>query len=104
MCIPGNEIPEIDWLQNINFDKLVHIGTFGLLVILFCWPFYQSPFSENERLQYFIKIAIATGVWGISTELIQKFLVPGRYFDMLDCIADVLGALLALWLCKKYFI
>lgn len=104
MCLPGKEIPEIGWLENINFDKLLHIGVFALQVILLCWPFKNSAFDSNERLPYFIKIALATGVWGITTELIQKYLVPGRYFDVLDCVADCLGAMMGFWFCRRRFL
>lgn len=104
MCLPGKDIPQINWLANINFDKLVHIGTFGLLCILFCWPFYYSSFSNKKRIQYFIKIAIATSIWGLTIEFIQKYLVTGRDFDLIDWAADSIGALIAFWFCKRKFI
>lgn len=103
-CLPGKDIPQINWLENINFDKVVHIGVFGLLTVLFCWPFYNSSFNKTERLQYFIKIAIATSVWGLTIEFIQKYFIPGRNYDLLDWAADSFGALIAYWFCRKRFI
>ena len=103
VCIPNDEIPKIGWLININFDKVVHICVFGLLAVLFCWPFYRSNATTVARINYFIKIAIATSVWGLATEFIQKFWVPGRSFDMFDWAADTLGALIAYWFCRKKF-
>jgi VanZ family protein len=104
ICLPGKEIPKIGWLTSINFDKVVHVGVFGLLSVLFCWPFYYSSVGNKERLQYFIKIAIATSIWGLTTEFIQRFLIPGRSFDLMDWAADSLGALIAWWFCSKKFI
>jgi len=104
ICLPGKDIPKIGWLTSINFDKAVHVGIFGLLAVLFCWPFYNSSFSNKQRLQYFIKIAIATSIWGLTTEFIQKFFIPSRSFDLLDWAADSVGALLAFWFCRKKFI
>jgi hypothetical protein len=104
VCLPGQEIPKIGWLSDINFDKAVHVGVFGLLTVLFCWPFNNSPYTEKERLQYFMKIAIATCVWGLTTEVIQKYLVPNRFFDLLDLAANSLGVLIAYWFCRKRFI
>ena len=104
ICLPNDEIPKIGWLTGINFDKLIHVGIFGLLTVLFCWPFYNSSLPGKECLQYFIKIAIATAIWGLTTEFIQKFFVPGRSFDLLDWASDSLGALIAFWFCKKKFI
>ena len=103
MCLPNEEIPKISWLMNINFDKVVHVGVFALLATLFCWPFYRSGIAADNRKNYFIKIAIATSVWGMATEFIQKFWIPGRSFDMFDWVSDTLGALLAYWFCRKRF-
>ena len=104
ICLPGKDIPQVGWLTGINFDKVVHIGVFGLLAVLFCLPFYRSSFTKKERLQYFIKIAIATSVWGLTTEFIQKFFIPSRSFDLLDWAADSIGALIAFWFCSRKFI
>jgi VanZ family protein len=104
VCLPNEEIPKISWLMNINFDKVVHIGVFGLLTILFCWPFYKSNFAAADRINYFIKIAIATSVWGLATEFIQRFWIPGRSFDLFDWASDTIGALLAYWVCRKNFL
>ena len=104
MCLPGKEIPKVNWLERLNFDKVVHMGVFGLLTLLFSWPFYNSYFSKKEKLHYFIKIAIATSVFGLVTEFIQKFFIPGRYYDLLDWAADSIGALVAFWFCKWKFV
>ncbi|MDQ6755566.1 MAG: VanZ family protein [Bacteroidota bacterium] len=103
-CLPGNDLPKIGWLTKIIFfDKWVHIGLFGMLMFLFCFPFYRSSFTAKERLYYFIKIAIAVSVWGLTIEFIQKYFVPGRSFDLLDWFADSLGAAIAYWFCSKKF-
>jgi VanZ family protein len=100
MCLPGKDIPNI---EVVYFDKLVHTGVFGLLAILFCWPFYNSTFNNKERLQYFIKIAFAVSLWGLTTEFIQKYFISGRAFDLRDWAADSIGALIAYLFCKKVF-
>jgi len=104
VCLPGGDIPKAGWLDVIYFDKWVHTGLFGGLTLLFCWPFYTSDFSTRKRISYFIKIAISTSIWGLTTEFIQKFYIVGRSFDLLDWAADSLGALIALWFCTKKFI
>ncbi|MEO6328218.1 MAG: VanZ family protein [Ginsengibacter sp.] len=104
MCLPGEDIPPSDWL-NIDFlDKWLHAGVFGLLVFLFCWPFYKSAFGKDERKHYFIKIALATSIWGLAIEFIQKFFIPGRSFDLFDWAADSVGALLGFFICFYLFI
>jgi VanZ family protein len=103
-CLPGSDLPKVGWLDKIYFDKWVHIGLFGVLTFLFCWPFYKSDFSTQQRTYYFIKIAMAASIWGLTIEFIQRFYLSGRSFDLLDWAADSLGALIALWFCTKKFI
>jgi VanZ family protein len=104
MCLPGEDLPPTDWLH-INFlDKWAHIVVFGLIVLLFCWPFSNSEFNEAQRKNYFIKIAFATAVWGLAIEFIQKYFIPGRSFDLFDWAADSLGALITFFICQKLFI
>ncbi len=103
-CLPGGDMPKVGWLDKIYFDKWVHIGLFGGLTFLFCWPFYKSDFSTQMRINYFIKIAIAASIWGLIIEFIQRFYIAGRSFELLDWASDSLGALIALWFCLKKFI
>ena len=93
LCMPGEKIPKSKWLSIIFFDKMVHVACFGLLVVLFYWPLRRQA---GNRL-YLARLAIATVVWGITTEFIQKFFILHRSFDLLDWLADSTGALLAWW-------
>ncbi len=104
MCLPGSDIPKVGWLNMIYFDKWVHVGVFTLMGVLFCWPFYRSSFNKKEKLGYFIKIAIAGSIWGLTIEFIQKFWVPGRSFDMFDWAADSLGALVGYFFSARKFV
>ncbi len=105
ICTPGDKLPEVDnWLIQINYDKLIHLVFFALLAFLFMHPIAKSALSKNEKWHYCIKIAIATAIWGITTELIQKFFIPSRSFSISDFIADTLGGLTALIISKKYFL
>ncbi len=104
ICLPGKDVPQVGWLDSIpNFDKVVHAGLFGVLDTLLCWPFSKSLFNNKQRIRYFIYIAIAISLWGLTTELIQKYLVVGRDFDLLDWAADSFGVLLAFLFCFKKF-
>ena len=104
ICLPGGDIPKAGWLDTIYLDKWVHTGMFGVLTVLFCSPLHKSDYSTQKRINYFIKIALAVCLWGLTTEFIQRFYVAGRSFDLLDWAADSFGALIALWFCKKKFI
>ncbi len=103
ICLPGKSIPQVGWLDIVNFDKLVHAALFGGIVLFFCMPFKKATISVEEKFRLFIKITLATCVWGIATELIQKYFIPGRQFDLLDWAADSLGATIAFFISKKLF-
>ncbi len=104
LLMPGKDVPSNDWLSFIYFDKWVHTGIFGLLALLFMLPFALSPLEQKEKFQYFIRIAIATSVWGLASEFMQKFCASGRSFDLIDWAADSLGALSAFFICKKKYL
>ena len=105
ICLPGLELPTVnDWLGKIYFDKWIHVGLFTILAFLFMLPILKSKLPETEKWSYVIKIAIATSIWGLTTEIIQKFFVPGRSFDIFDWSADSLGALIALLFSKIRFL
>ena len=97
ISIPGYDLPDVDeWLIEINFDKLIHVGLFGMLAFLFMLPVSRSILAAKEKKNWFIKIALAVILWGITTEFIQKFFIPRRSFTLGDWTADGLGAILAL--------
>lgn len=97
ICIPGYDLPKVDnWLIEINFDKFIHTILFAVLAYLFMIPIIRSGVPVKEKWNYLIKITIAGIVWGITTELIQKYFIPGRSFNLSDWAADGLGGVIAL--------
>ena len=104
ICLPGSEIPTIDtWLNDIYFDKWVHAGMFGVLTFLFIYPVTKLSLSNLIKKNTSLKIAIAAIIWGLTTEFIQRFFIPGRSFDIFDWAADSFGILSAYIFCyKKY--
>lgn len=104
LCMPGQAMPTISWLDKFYFDKWVHMGIFGLLALLFMMPVALSSISHKEQITYLICIAIATSVWGLTTEFIQKYLVINRAFDLLDWVADSFGALASFIFCRKTYV
>ena len=104
ICLPGEDVPDTDWLNIASFDKLVHAGLFGGMVFLFCMPFKKAAISKQQKINLFIKIMLSTIVWGLTTELIQKYFIPGRQYDLMDWLADSIGAVLAFFVSRRFFI
>jgi VanZ family protein len=100
ICTPKQHLPQSKFLLDIAFDKMVHVVCFTLLVGLFYYPIAKSNLSQRAKWDYLIKLCLSAIVWGLATELIQRYFVPGRSFDLLDWLADSVGALLAVALEK----
>jgi VanZ family protein len=88
----------------IDYDKLIHVGIFAVLAFLFMHPIVKSGIPAKEKWHYCIKLALACIVWGYTTEVIQKFFIPGRSYDLTDWLSDSIGGLVALIFCKLYFL
>jgi VanZ family protein len=95
ICMPSKHLPQNKFLAAIFLDKLVHVGCFALLVWLFYYPFAKSSLSKVAKNNYLVKITLCAIIWGLATELIQRYFVPGRSFDLKDWLADAIGAALA---------
>jgi len=90
LTMPDNDIPKMGFLDAIYFDKWVHAGLFGMLTILFSWPF-RKMYPAQHNL--FISIAVLSLLYGIAMEYVQEYLTTDRDFDYLDMIADGFGCL-----------
>ena len=95
LTIPGKELPQADWMDNLHVDKLIHISLFGGLTFLFFWGILSTkPGVEVRTL--LITIAILALSYGIAMEFVQKYWIPNRSFDGWDIVADGVGSFLPL--------
>lgn len=99
LVIPGSDIPQAPFFEIIYFDKWVHIGMFGLLMLLWCFPFLKEGLRAKNL---FIIIGICVITYGVLMEFIQRYFVKDRSFDVTDIIADTAGVLIVwFWLTYK---
>jgi VanZ family protein len=94
MAIPGNMLPKEEKIFIPNLDKLVHATLFGTFVFL--WSIYYATKKEknNQSNSRFVLILIIACLYGVGTELMQKYLIPNRDYDIFDILADSIGAVL----------
>jgi hypothetical protein len=104
--LPGSMIPNESHFAIPQFDKFVHVTLFGGFVFL--WNLYETKrVSEPERLlKLFFLWYVLGNIYGIGSEYVQKYWIPGREYDQADMIADMIGAGLAygvsnMWLAKN---
>ena len=94
--LSSQPMPEID-LGFSAQDKVVHLVAYGLLgaLLLGALPLRAGGYTRSQVLL----AAMIGSLYGISDEW-HQFFVPGRSMDMLDMLADAVGALLGAWLVK----
>lgn len=93
LTLPGNNLPKIGWMDNLQVDKMVHVFLFAVLVTLFFWGIVSTkPGIANKRTLVFI--AVAALLYGIAMEFVQKYWIPNRSFDGWDIVADGAGSFL----------
>ncbi len=112
LSLPGSEFPDhISWFSKIMAlpfaDKIVHMGLFGSLALSL---FVHFELLKDARYKSSRAKAIALIIcilYGIGMEYYQKYFVPNRGFEVLDMLADAIGALCALPLfelfAKRFF-
>ncbi|MDQ8203889.1 VanZ family protein [Pelagicoccus sp. SDUM812003] len=81
----------------VGFDKIAHFCVFGLLGTLL-FRRLRQPFLSNRRVLWALIGAVS---YGALDESLQ-FFNPARSFDPLDWIADLSGALLAIYLYRNW--
>jgi VanZ family protein len=90
LVMPSSDMPENPFFEMIHLDKWVHIGLFALLVCFWAYPFLE----RKNKSRYFLYVTLACIAYGMAMEYIQLYFTTDRSFDVLDIVADVLGALL----------
>jgi len=77
----------------LHQDKLHHMGAYFIMGIL-AWRFFND-YCKKPKTVYFLSLCFCS-LYGFSDELHQYY-VPDREADILDWLADTLGATIALF-------
>jgi VanZ family protein len=101
LSLPGSEFPDhTSWISKIMAlpfsDKIVHMGLFGSLALSLFFHFELLTNSKYKTDRAKAIALIICILYGIGMEYYQKYFVPNRGFEVLDMLADAMGALCAL--------
>ena len=94
LVLPGDDLPSNGIFGIQNFDKLVHLGMFSLLTILFAFPFAKAGIESKALTKKIFTIAIAVVIYGIVMEFVQEYWAINRAFDLSDMLFDSIGSVL----------
>ncbi|MEL6969452.1 MAG: VanZ family protein [Bacteroidota bacterium] len=93
--MPGTQLPKIEWLMTP--DKFGHAAVYGIFTV---GLFYSLvPYAARAGQNRWLSFTIAS-VYGIAMEVIQYAFFPGRYFEIWDIVANIIGAFAALLFLK----
>lgn len=96
--LPNKDIPSNSFFEEIHFDKFVHFGLFGGIVLFLSLGIYwQKKYISPLTLSILV---IVSASYGLAIEFIQKYWCIGRSFDIYDVVADTLGAIAGVWVFK----
>ena len=90
-CLPGDRLSEAGWLEELELDKVVHIGLFAGLVFLWGLPFQLLIENADRRNLIYGLITFGFIIYGVAIEFIQRDFIPFRSFDLYDIVADTVG-------------
>ena len=89
--------PSPERIPSFQFsDKVLHFCAYAVMGILFYRAYQTLRFKDNVRKLMLLSV-VSASLYGISDEIHQYF-VPFRDGDILDAIANTLGALCGVYL------
>ena len=81
-------------MKLLEYDKIGHLSAYATFCFtLLAWTRRQFQ-RANNGCRYLIFVVVTGSVLGIVLELLQGFVLTGRYFDYLDVIANIIGAII----------
>lgn len=89
---PGRELPD---MQIAHLDKIAHMIAYVVGAVLLCFSL-----RAIERGSLIAVIILLTG-YGYLLEWMQGTFFEGRYFDLLDGLANAVGAVVGIVIFKR---
>ena len=93
VCLmPGDNLPSSSFLSFKGADKLIHATLYLVLMILVgkgLVTYFRSSYSRNR---IFVIAFLYCLFLGVGIEFIQSVFVAGRVGDVLDILANAIGA------------
>lgn len=100
--MPVSGVTSVKLLDLLSFDKLAHMLLFALqfwFIAIGLVKQYKFSYKRNRVSSIAFLLAVSYG--GI-IELIQGYLLSGRTMDLMDMIANIVGAIFG-WIVFKIF-
>ena len=99
---PTINLPE-SWLDLISVDKIGHAFVYAVLTLLILRGFYTKQAKKVLAVSTLILAVSISSVYGVTMEVMQFAFFPGRFFEVLDIIANIIGSLIGVYIFKHFF-
>lgn len=100
--MPVEGVVSVKLLDLLSFDKLAHMTLFAMQFWFIAVAHIKRYVFSYKRKRAIAIAFIFTVSYGGLIELIQGYLLSGRTMDIMDMLANIIGALLG-WLFFKIF-
>lgn len=95
--MPSSSTSSISWGKGLPLDKIAHIALYAI------YTYLVGRYLSGNTIK-FATIALLSLLipifYGILMEVLQYYLSPSRFFDILDIIANIIGSIVGLLLVK----
>ena len=97
----GTNFPE-SFKDLFSYDKLGHAFAYGILSASYFYAIRQS--KRVLTIKKMIYVCLGTILYGILLEFVQYLFFPGRYFEVLDILANIMGIVISFLIFKQLII
>ena len=94
---PGEALPKPEFLDINIIEFSAHFGMFLVFSFLLAGYVHYKDESGISKGKIFITVIIISLIFSLVTEGGQ-LIIPGRYFDVLDMVMNLMGTLIGIWL------
>ena len=94
--IDTKELPSVTYLELMEFDKLVHIVLFGLLMLSCTVALRKQTRIAWAQKNAMVIALLFSVVYGSVIEVVQSFMVQDRTGELYDVLANGIGAFLGI--------
>lgn len=97
-AIPGKNLPSLPF-DLFEIDKLEHAVSYGLLAFLLLWGLHRAG-KLNTKWKFITILGCC--LYGILIEIAQFCFFSGRYFEVNDIVANIIGSFGSLLLIRFF--
>ncbi|MCG8329836.1 MAG: VanZ family protein [Chitinophagales bacterium] len=95
----GNSIQAPRLTNLFEPDKLAHAAAYFVLTAFISWGFIKTI---DKRWAFMWWAALISSLYGLAMEIIQYSFFVNRHFEVYDIIANIIGALICIFVIRLF--